>query len=37
MDNTTLIAIASIVTSGITMALGLSGPQLAKGELSRQR
>lgn len=31
MDNTTLIAIASIVTSGLAMAIGGIGPALGEG------
>ncbi len=31
MDNMTLIAIASIVTAGLTMALGSIGPALGEG------
>lgn len=31
MDSTTLIAIASIVTAGLTMALGSIGPALGEG------
>jgi F-type H+-transporting ATPase subunit c len=38
MDNMTLIAIASIVTAGLTIALGSIGPALGEGraELSRK-
>lgn len=31
MDNTTLIAVASIITSGFTTAIGSVGPALAEG------
>jgi F-type H+-transporting ATPase subunit c len=31
MDNTTLIALASIVTAGITIAIGCIGPALGEG------
>lgn len=31
MDNTTIIGLASIVTAGLTMAIGVIGPALAQG------
>ena len=37
MDNMTLIAVASIVTAGLTIGLGSIGPALAKGGRSRRR
>ncbi len=36
MDNLTVVAIASIVTAGITMALGAIGPALSEGIAAKQ-
>ena len=36
MDSMTLIAVASIVTAGLTIGFGSMGPALAKGRRSRR-
>jgi F-type H+-transporting ATPase subunit c len=35
MDNATLIAVASIITAGLTMALGSIGPALGEGKATQ--
>ena len=35
MDNMTIIAVASIITAGITTGFGTMAPALVKGEQSR--
>jgi F-type H+-transporting ATPase subunit c len=37
MDDMTIIAVASIVTAGITTGFGTMGPALAKGARSQPR
>jgi F-type H+-transporting ATPase subunit c len=36
MDNATLVAVASVITAGITMAIGSIGPALGEGRATQQ-